>query len=181
MNQDEKHSTHAITEVELNAVDLVGLSPTYSRAAPPASQAAAYSPLPQTSFDEEIAALGMPVARETPDRDLPKQRRGLLGHRALGLVGFVLITSAGVVAHQVATTTPASERATTIAWTPLPERSEIVAVEPEEEAPVAPTLFANPFDPTEIFELAPGLSKDEARQQVAQILLERARERMASR
>jgi hypothetical protein len=173
MNQD---STHAMTEVELNAVDLVGLAPTDSRGAQ-----AAYAPLPQTSFDEEIAALGMPIPSDMPECVLPKQGRGLMGHRALGLLGVVLITSAAFVSHQVATHTPASEPATTIAWTPLPEAGDIAMDEPEEEPAVEPTLFANPFDPTEVFELAPGLSQDEAREQVAQILLERARERMASR
>jgi hypothetical protein len=135
-----------------------------------------------TSFDEEIAALGMPIPSETIQCVLPKQRPGLLRNRALGIFGLVLITSAALVAHQVATTKPASERVTTLAWTPLPERGEVVATaEPEAEALPSPTLYANPFDPTEIFELAPGLTKDEARKQVAQILLERARERMASR
>ncbi len=177
MNQDAKHT---ITEVELDAVDLVGLTPVSSEGSRPASPAA-YAPLPQTSFDEEIAALGMPIASDMPGCVLPKQRRGLLGHRALGLFGFVLITSAAFVAHQAATHAPESERPATIAWTPLPEAGEIIVDEAEEEAPLEPTLFANPFDPTEVFELAPGLSRDEARDQVAQILLERARERMAAR
>ena len=40
-----------------------------------------------------------------------------------------------------------------------------------------PTLFANPFDPSEVFEFPPGTSKDTARESVAEMLLSRARER----
>jgi len=41
----------------------------------------------------------------------------------------------------------------------------------------APMRFANPFDPSEVFEFPAGTSEDVARQQVADTLLERARER----
>jgi len=41
----------------------------------------------------------------------------------------------------------------------------------------APLRFANPFDPSEVFEFPAGTSEDVARQQVADTLLERARER----
>ncbi len=180
MKQD-KHSKHAMTEVELDAVDLVGLTPAHTdKAALSAPQTEPYAPL-QASFDEEIAALGMPMPNEGMECVLPQPKRRLLGNRALGVFGLVLITSAAVVAHQVATSKPPSERVTTIAWTPLPERADIAVAEAEEEAAPQPTLFANPFDPSEVFELEPGLTEEEARQQVAQILLERARERMASR
>lgn len=181
MSQDKKHSKHSVTEVELDAVDLAGLSPAtagpHLRSTPLAEQSSS----PLVAYDEEIAALGMPIQSETMQSVLPKQRTGILGNRALGIFGLVLIAGAALVAHQVATSQPPSQRAT-LAWTPLPERAETAAMpEQDEEAPPAPTLFANPFDPSEVFELAPGLTQDEARQQVAQILLERARERMASR
>ncbi len=42
------------------------------------------------------------------------------------------------------------------------------------------TLFANPFDETEVFELQPGLTEDEAREIVGQLLIERAKERERS-
>jgi hypothetical protein len=41
----------------------------------------------------------------------------------------------------------------------------------------SPTRFANPFDASEIFEFPPGTTEDDARESVAQILFERARER----
>jgi len=42
-----------------------------------------------------------------------------------------------------------------------------------------PVRFANPFDPTEVFEFAAGTSARDARDAVAKILTERARERLA--
>lgn len=41
----------------------------------------------------------------------------------------------------------------------------------------SPTRFTNPFDASEVFEFPPGTPADEARESVAEVLLERARER----
>jgi len=43
--------------------------------------------------------------------------------------------------------------------------------------PIDPVRFRNPFDHSEVFEFPPGTSQDDARQAVAEILWERARER----
>jgi len=43
----------------------------------------------------------------------------------------------------------------------------------------APTRFTNPFDASEVFEFPPGTPADSARASVAEVLLERARERRA--
>ena len=148
MSHDHTTATKAITEVELSAVDLVGISST--DAAHPAAR----------------------PARPTP-------QRALLGYRALGILGLVMIACAALIAHRVATSSDTSPRRT-IVWTPLSETaSDLFTDEDVPDGP--PTLFTNPFDPTEVFELPPGLSEEEARERVAQILLERARERMANR
>jgi len=47
------------------------------------------------------------------------------------------------------------------------------------EAQNLPTLFANPFDASEVFEFPPGTTEDAARESVAETLLQRARERRA--
>jgi hypothetical protein len=44
-----------------------------------------------------------------------------------------------------------------------------------------PVKFANPFDRSEVFEFPPGTTRDEAREQVAQILMDRALERRSGR
>lgn len=48
---------------------------------------------------------------------------------------------------------------------------------PEPEVEGEPVLFANPFDAHEVFEFPAGTSVDEAREAVAQLLIERAVER----
>lgn len=47
------------------------------------------------------------------------------------------------------------------------------------EAEASPTRFENPFDTSEVFEFPPGTTQDVARESVAEMLLERARERRA--
>ena len=83
--------------------------------------------------------------------------------------------------------------AVTIALWPSPRHAE-AATQPELPAlstkaplsisttqtalpPDSPTRFANPFDASEIFEFPPGTTEDDARESVAEILFERARER----
>jgi hypothetical protein len=63
-------------------------------------------------------------------------------------------------------------------WPPAPEPVPV-----EDEIPVAaePTRYANPFDPQEVFELPPGMTREQARTMVADILLKRAAERQARR
>ena len=46
-------------------------------------------------------------------------------------------------------------------------------------APAPTVRISNPFDATEVFEFPAGTSRDDGREQVAQILLQRARERQA--
>ena len=45
------------------------------------------------------------------------------------------------------------------------------------ESPESPVRFNNPFDASEVFEFPPGTSGDKARESVAALLLERARDR----
>ena len=66
---------------------------------------------------------------------------------------------------EVPAVAPKLPLATSAAQTALPEDS--------------PTRFANPFDASEIFEFPAGTSEDAARDSVAEILFERARERGA--
>jgi hypothetical protein len=49
-----------------------------------------------------------------------------------------------------------------------------------DDPPTPPVQFANPFDPSEIFEFPAGTSETEAKQAVADMLLQRARDRQSS-
>jgi hypothetical protein len=48
------------------------------------------------------------------------------------------------------------------------------------ESPEPPVRFRNPFDASEVFEFPPGTSDDSARESVAAMLLQRARDRQAT-
>lgn len=111
-------------------------------------------------------------------------------------LAMVLITLAGAVSHvaQVPVTRTVSPRAPAAtalvasipgaeaAWAtknaldvpqnPAEPRSELILIEP--------VRFPNPFDASEIFELPPGTSDTEARRSIANLLLERAHDRLLS-
>jgi hypothetical protein len=76
---------------------------------------------------------------------------------------------------------PTEQRARTSAQSEVPTLS---TKEPLSDSllttgPFGPTRFENPFDASEIFEFPAGTSADAARESVAQMLLQRARERQA--
>jgi hypothetical protein len=60
-------------------------------------------------------------------------------------------------------------------------RLHAIELRPAPSLPAAPTVkLVNPFDPSEIFEFPPGTSDAEAHDSAAALLLERARQRLAS-
>ena len=95
-----------------------------------------------------------------PDRwplVLPSSLLGVAIGVALGVAADRIHT----VRHTVRTETPPGAT--------LPTRS-----------PESPVRFRNPFDASEVFEFPPGTSDDSARESVAAMLLQRARDRQAT-
>jgi len=76
---------------------------------------------------------------------------------------------------------PSPQRPAAAAQTGLPTVSTKASLSSSASQTVlpvdSPTRFANPFDASEIFEFPAGTTEDDARQSVAEILFERARER----
>ena len=142
-------SAEPITEVELSADDLQGLAPV-----------AAGLPTAATSVALERASVG-PTARST---------MGFSGPKSVGLLAAVLVATIAVSAQF--NRPSRAGNSPEFAWTPISTR-----VGAPTDAQTSPTLFTNPFDETEVFELAPGLSQEQARQIVADMLIKRARER----
>lgn len=94
----------------------------------------------------------------------------------IGIVSVGVIASIVLGAHYAYSRPEPEVPAVKQAWTALPEKPAAV-IEEELPPPPKPTLYRNPFDKSEVFELPPGLTQAEARDMVAEILLERARER----
>jgi hypothetical protein len=172
-----KHDLTQPTELELDANDLIEMS--LAEPSAPSIKPSPHAPIVHIATEEERAALGAPLPGGHPADSSTSHPSTTVAPRVLCALGLVLVVAAGLVAHRHVATEHAVPSVAQ-AWAPLPEPDQTLIEEEEPEAPT-PTLFANPFDPTEVFELAPGLSEEEAREQVAEILLERARQRMASR
>jgi hypothetical protein len=172
MNHEEQdHSADTIAAVELTAEDLVDLSRPQLI---DLSQAQIESALMGERANEAPAPAALPVAQRTLSSSSKRLSGVALGFGCIAIVASIALGAryAGANFNSERVTPP-----TTLAWTPIPERPEPIEVEVEPEVVVPTTLFANPFDKTEIFELPPGTTKEEAREIVAQILIERARER----
>jgi hypothetical protein len=150
-------------EVELNARDLQQMG-----AVPTADQVALGVPARTT---EPVSITPAASTRSSPPQ---------YGLTVMGILCLAVVGSIALGAHFKYSKPEPIVQVQNPDWTPLPERPQVVE---EEEPPPAPqpTLYRNPFDKSEVFELPPGLTQAEAKEMVAQILLDRARERTASR
>ena len=92
--------------------------------------------------------------------------------RVAGILGIAAaVIALGSAAHRAVVGRPAITAAIN-----LPSPPAATTHQPAES--IGPTVrIRNPFDASEVFEFSPGTSEAEARQSVAQILLQRARDR----
>jgi hypothetical protein len=173
--KDHDLSAPGINAVELNAEDLVCLSRPQA--------------IERSQLHAEICASALGSNESSTEESLAASHRASssmmqrLSGASVGIVGVVIVASIGMGAHFAgakynAEVVPAPA---TVAWTPIPERPQVVEPEPEVVVEAPPVRFANPFDKTEVFEFPPGTTKEEARELVAQMLLERARGRVSRR
>jgi len=145
-------------EVELSAEDLIELS------GPEIEKHRAQESLPRT----KIVSIEPSKATPAQKRAAPTPRRAMLFVRvAAAVVVGVLAASYFVVRfNDNAGDSIAKQRA---------PQSQVPASTSKSEG--KPVLFANPFDANEVFEFPAGTSEAEARDAVAEILMERAMER----
>lgn len=115
------------------------------------------------------ASLASPVQARTPPRPWP-------AGGVAAIIGVTVVLGTLVALSAIAQRT--SERKHLAAAVPAPTP---VAAAPEVSPPPPPPAeavrFKNPFDHSEVFEFPPGTSPAEARQAVAELLMERARDR----
>jgi hypothetical protein len=147
-------------EVELSAQDLLELS------APVSSERAQAPPLaiPTTTVVPGAPALQKRAAPNAAGRNMSSSQVAASVIFAVGTVGALYYAVVSYEARQSAAI--AKEQ---------PTQSQLQASAPKGEG--KPVRFANPFDPKEVFEFPAGTSEAEARDAVAEMLMERAMER----
>jgi hypothetical protein len=151
-------------EVELNAQDLLELSGPCDN---DSGDNKGREPQPQARTMVVSVMPSAPVAKKRPATTASRRPRWLetlaaLLILAVGTAGALYLVSSNYRAGRSA----AQERA---------PRSQLPASASKGEG--KPVLFANPFDGKEVFEFPAGTTEAEARDQVAEILMERAMER----
>lgn len=150
----------ADAEVELSAEDLLGLSaPCASNERPSAASAR-----PQAFALKATSNVAVPSA--PVPRRMPAWRVALSFAVVAGAVGAVYLALAPVKHAVQNVRVPPSQLPA--ATSPTSEGESVAG---------APVRFANPFDANEVFEFPAGTSEAEARDAVAEILMERAMER----
>jgi hypothetical protein len=148
-------------ELELSPQDLLALSR-------PSEEESAPAPLVEamlTSAEPAVAEVSS-IARDTPRMD-----RWPLA-RVVGILGIAAAVMAlGSAVHRAVV----GRSVTTAAINPSRPAAATTRQPAEAISPVV--QIRNPFDASEVFEFSPGTSEAEARQSVAKILLQRARDR----
>jgi len=162
MSQGENTNIEA-SEVELSTDDLMHLS-------------AIDAPKAQSP----IGAVPVAPVRATPKRTSTPPRGG--SRTALYVMGATTIIACAAAALYFSQ----PDRSNSVVrqalrWTPLPNKDPEPIEEPTVTAESAkPVRIRNAFDKSEVFEFPPGTTQQEARDAVAQILLQRAVERQAN-
>jgi hypothetical protein len=151
------------TEVELTADDLQEMKPLLESVIATAASSQS-EPMVSKGFAEQSAT----TASSAPS--------SLLYVALSAGVAIAAVTAFVLVSRHSA----APQQAVPTFVTTVPQRPD--ALVDTDEAPVVagpPVRFANPFDRSEIFEFPPGTTRAEARDAVADILMQRAQERAA--
>ena len=169
----------------------------------PTPAAATVIPVLSAANPSTVAAPPPPTSTKTPamakGRVLPANRptktggalRQITARLPLGMMGIVGIAAATAVAiasiahhsrHDVAsvsasTVAPSAPAIAPAPTNPTPETAAAPDPAATDAAQPQPVHVKNPFDHSEVFEFPPGTSLKDARQSVAQILMQRAHDR----
>ncbi len=167
-----------IEEVELSAADLLDLVPTPAVHSAPVAQLRDADPLPAPDTAAHAAATSALIAAPVVSAPVTARSDGSRFNPMYASAAAIVMANAAMVAIQSRASQDRPTSQVVSNWPPAPEP---VPVEDEITVAVEPTRYANPFDPQEVFELPPGITREQARTMVADILLKRAAERQARR
>jgi hypothetical protein len=140
---------------------------------------------------KNAAATGVPTPEGAKSASLKKRSPALLAGCTLAAVAAALLIvgtaglwstspTHGIEQQQTELATPNSPRPQPPLAAPQAPSAVAPAATPQQPAepqPTTPVRFKNPFDRSEIFEFPAGTSLEDARQSVASLLLQRARDR----
>jgi hypothetical protein len=136
--------------------------------------------------DAERTQPGAGPAASTPSKKQPRVATTSVVNRRSSAAGYVAAVAGVALIAAVAIYMIPRESTTTVLshlprWRALPDKDP----EPIEEPPppaqdLKPVRIRNAFDRTEVFEFPPGTTQQQARDAVAEILLNRAMERQSS-
>jgi hypothetical protein len=170
MEEDDEDTIELVLTPEQIAALMHAAAPELETRAPAIPTAEPSTPAP-----ELIPPVSAPAPVRT--RFLEVQLRAIRVPALLTLTVFALSLSGvkyAAVSREQDTPLPPTPSPVAVAQTPEP-----AAATPPPAAEPEPVHFANPFDASEVFEFPPGTTRDEARTAVAEMLLERARSRVA--
>lgn len=167
----EERTDASATEVELDAEDLAALA-TCAHAE---KREPSLTTRPDASSIDTTAVA--PATSSAVSSARIKHRTVLRVVAPVGLLVAAVATAGAIYTRSLDTDTPQLARPTIPAPEVMPDRmAEEVDPEPQAE----PVRFVNPFDKSEVFEFPPGTTQEDARDEVAKLLLERGMERRAT-
>jgi hypothetical protein len=156
-------------EVELSTEELADLCP-HAPVAGPSSHRPGDRPIIEARKGEPLSS------SQTKSRPLC----GDLTSARFYAVAIAAVAAAAATAFLLPQHNEKSAAGQTAQWRPLPDKAPETVDLPEaaNTASLKPVRIRNEFDRSEVFEFPAGTSRQEAQDQVAQILLQRARERL---
>jgi hypothetical protein len=160
-------------EVELSAEELVGLSSaTESARSRPANVA-------ETAAQRGLLEMTAQSTTQKSTRTAATvERRNIVWRYVVLAAGAVVLAAGAIYAIPRDSATDVVQRAPR--WNPLPEKDLEPIDEPDPARDLNPVRIRNAFDRNEVFEFPPGTSQQQARDAVAEILLNRAIERQSN-
>jgi len=192
--EEQERAAASETEAPLHAPPVapatqIGTAPSPPRASPDV--------MSRIEAEEPLANASATASRRRPAKNIKSAALGALAGAAGALVVVATIASWST-AHrtpQAETTPPPEPIVSTAPTAPQPATATATATAtamgtatapaPSPQQPAAPDAqpvrFKNPFDKREVFEFPPGTTLEEARQSVADVLKQRARDRKVQR
>jgi hypothetical protein len=159
--------------VDEDTIELM-LSPEQMRVLSRAATADAAGPAAPASPPQ--ASVRRAVSNEGAGPNIATQPRHWPAGGVAAVVGVIVVFGTLVALGAIAQRTSERKHLATAVPAPTPVAATPVAPQPP-PAPGEPVRFKNPFDHSEVFEFPPGTSPAEARQAVAELLMERASDR----